>query len=123
MIRYAEAGTGHRIQTLVSTKSDPDPGRIPWWQTSAVQGTAHGNELKLLRLAAALEQRSEHPLAEAVVNYAKSQEITAADINQTEVEQFQAISGAGSRKPGIWSTGANWHGFSGCRSRALILLP
>jgi len=97
LIRDAESlEQAHRIQTLVLDKTGTlTQGQPMVTDFRAVQGTAHGNELKLLRLAAALEQRSEHPLAEAVVNYAKSQEITAADINQTEVEQFQAISGAG----------------------------
>jgi Cu+-exporting ATPase len=36
-------------------------------------GTANSNEIHLLRLAAAVERNSEHPLAEAVVQYAKAQ--------------------------------------------------
>jgi Cu+-exporting ATPase len=97
LIRDAESlEQAHRIQTLVLDKTGTlTQGQPTVTGFRTVQGTAHGNELKLLQLAAALEQRSEHPLAEAIVNYAKSQEITGATINQTEVEQFQAISGAG----------------------------
>jgi Cu+-exporting ATPase len=97
LIRDAESlEQAHRIQTLVLDKTGTlTQGQPTVTNFRTVQGTANGNELQLLRLAAALEQRSEHPLAEAVVNYAKSQEITAAAIHQTEVDQFQAISGAG----------------------------
>ncbi len=54
------------------------------------QGTANGNELKLIRLAASVERNSEHPLAEAVVQYAKTQEVQL-----TEVRDFEAIAGSG----------------------------
>ncbi len=46
--------------------------------------------MNLLKLAASLERNSEHPLAEAVVSYAQSQQIKVG-----EVEQFQAIAGSG----------------------------
>ncbi|MEB3160253.1 MAG: heavy metal translocating P-type ATPase, partial [Synechocystis sp.] len=46
--------------------------------------------LTLIQLAASLEQYSEHPLAEAVVNYGRSQEVTLLDI-----EDFEAIAGCG----------------------------
>ncbi len=59
----------------------------------AVQGTAQ--ELYWLRLAAALEQNSEHPLGSAVVAYAQSQGIAAKEIGMTDVERFRAIVGAG----------------------------
>lgn len=55
-------------------------------------GTAHGNEIKLLRMAAAVERNSEHPLAEAIVAYAKSQEV---EFPLPEVENFEAMSGMG----------------------------
>jgi Cu+-exporting ATPase len=55
-----------------------------------VNGTANGNELKLLRLAAAVERYSEHPLAEAVVQYAQSQGAELAN-----VQEFEAIAGSG----------------------------
>ncbi|MEY2985209.1 MAG: Lead, cadmium, zinc and mercury transporting ATPase, partial [Cyanobacteriota bacterium] len=46
--------------------------------------------LALIQLAASLEQYSEHPLAEAVVNYGRSQEVTLLDM-----EDFEAIAGCG----------------------------
>ena len=49
-----------------------------------------GAELKLLPLVAAVERNSEHPLAEAIVKYAQSQEI-----NIPESLDFEAIAGSG----------------------------
>ncbi|MGL4620885.1 MAG: HAD-IC family P-type ATPase, partial [Chroococcidiopsis sp.] len=53
-------------------------------------GTAHSNELKLLRLAASVERNSEHPLAEAVVQYASSQ-----GVELTDAREFAAVAGSG----------------------------
>ena len=55
-----------------------------------IDGTAHSNELKLLQLAASVEQNSEHPLAEAMVQYARSQQVEI-----TDVAEFDAIAGSG----------------------------
>ncbi len=55
-----------------------------------VMGTAHSNELKLIQLAASVEQNSEHPLAEAMVRYAQSQAVSLLD-----VRDFIAIPGSG----------------------------
>jgi Cu+-exporting ATPase len=55
-----------------------------------VNGTANGNELKVLQLAATVERNSEHPLASAVVRYAASQQV-----NLIEAKDFQAITGSG----------------------------
>jgi Cu+-exporting ATPase len=55
-----------------------------------VNGTANSNELKLLHLAASVEQNSEHPLAEAVVQYAQSQQVELA-----QARDFEAIAGSG----------------------------
>ena len=49
-------------------------------------------ESELLSLASGVEQRSEHPLAEAVVREAKSREMTIP-----EVEKFDSITGGGVR--------------------------
>ncbi|MCU0518082.1 MAG: heavy metal translocating P-type ATPase, partial [Oscillatoria sp. Prado101] len=66
-------------------------------------GGSH-NELKLLRLAAAVERNSEHPLAEAVVKYAEEQQIPQNPLNKggkegalPECEKFEAITGSGVR--------------------------
>jgi len=50
----------------------------------------HGSQEELLHLAASLEQGSEHPLAESIVNHAKAQELTLS-----AVEGFKAIPGHG----------------------------
>ncbi|MCY7366995.1 MAG: HAD-IC family P-type ATPase, partial [Chamaesiphon sp.] len=55
-----------------------------------IDGTDHNNELKLLQLAASVEQNSEHPLAEAVMQYARSQQVEI-----TDVAEFEAIAGSG----------------------------
>ncbi len=48
------------------------------------------NEKEVLTLAASIEAKSEHPTAEALVNYAKEQ-----DIKVSEPDSFEAISGLG----------------------------
>lgn len=55
-----------------------------------IKGTANGNELQLLKLAASVEQNSEHPLGEAVVKYTINQAVSLAD-----VKNFLAIVGSG----------------------------
>ncbi|HAT15262.1 MAG TPA: cation-transporting ATPase PacS, partial [Microcoleaceae bacterium UBA11344] len=57
-----------------------------------IKGTANSNELQLLQLAASVEGNSEHPLGEAVVRYAQSQEVSL-----TDVKHFEAIAGSGVR--------------------------
>ncbi|KJH71265.1 heavy metal translocating P-type ATPase [Aliterella atlantica] len=81
----------HKIQTIVLDKTGTlTEGKPTVRDFVTVNGTANRNELKLLRLAASVERNSEHPLAEAVVRYAKAQEVSL-----TEVEKFQAIAGSG----------------------------
>ncbi|MEM1255398.1 MAG: heavy metal translocating P-type ATPase [Cyanobacteria bacterium P01_H01_bin.21] len=53
--------------------------------------TAKRHEIKLLQLAAAIENQSEHPLAAAIVNYAKAQGIQKLPA----VNNFEAIVGSG----------------------------
>jgi P-type Cu+ transporter len=55
-------------------------------------GIADSNEIRILRLAAALEKHSEHPLAEAILRYAQSQGI---QMPFPEVQEFEAIPGMG----------------------------
>ncbi len=81
----------HRIQTIVLDKTGTlTEGKPTVTNFVAVHGTANQNELKLLRLAASLERNSEHPLAEAIVRYAQSQEVELAP-----VQNFEAIAGSG----------------------------
>jgi len=81
----------HQIKTIVLDKTGTlTQGKPTVTNFLTVKGIADGNELNLLKLAASLERNSEHPLAEAVVRYAQSQEVKLE-----KVEQFQAIAGSG----------------------------
>ncbi len=92
LIKGAESlELAHKIQTIVLDKT----GTITQGQPTVtdfvtIKGSANGNEIKLLQLAASVERNSEHPLAEAVVRYAQSQEVALAD-----VREFEAIAGSG----------------------------
>ncbi|ASC71683.1 putative copper-transporting ATPase PacS [Halomicronema hongdechloris C2206] len=86
----------HKIQTVVLDKTGTLTAGQPTVNNFiAVEGTAQGNEQQLLRLAAALEHYSEHPLAEAVVRYARDQGIPQSDINALDVTDFAAVTGRG----------------------------
>lgn len=81
----------HKIQTIVLDKTGTlTQGKPTVTDFVTVNGTANGNEIKLLQLAATVEHNSEHPLASAVVKYAQSQEVSL-----TQVKNFQAIAGSG----------------------------
>lgn len=92
LIKGAESlELAHRIQTIVLDKTGTlTQGKPTVTDFVTVNGTANGNELKLLQLSASLERNSEHPLAEAVVRYAQSQQVEL-----TEAKQFEAIAGSG----------------------------
>ncbi|MFH1780471.1 MAG: heavy metal translocating P-type ATPase [Candidatus Nealsonbacteria bacterium] len=51
---------------------------------------AGGKKNKVLQLAASIEKNSEHPLAQAIVNYAKQEKIELLEVNN-----FQAVPGYG----------------------------
>ena len=81
----------HKLQTVVLDKTGTiTQGKPTVTDFVTVNGTANGNELKLLRLAASVERNSEHPLAEAVVQYAQSQ-----GVELTDSQEFEAIAGSG----------------------------
>jgi Cu+-exporting ATPase len=81
----------HKIQTIVLDKTGTlTEGKPTVTDFVTVYGTANSNEIKLLGLAAAVERNSEHPLAEAVVRYAKEQEV-----NLAPAQNFAAIAGSG----------------------------
>ncbi len=65
---------------------------------------------ELVRTACALEQKSEHPLAKAVLEYAREKGIAAE-----EVTEFRALSGSGleARKKGELLSGGNYRFISG----------
>ncbi|MEM6837141.1 MAG: heavy metal translocating P-type ATPase [Cyanobacteria bacterium P01_C01_bin.120] len=84
----------HRVTTLVLDKTGTlTTGKPAVTDFVAAGGTANQHELQLLRLIAAVEQSSEHPLAEAILDYARRQEITVAAL--PPVSNFQAIAGRG----------------------------
>src|SRR5690606_1985590 len=61
-------------------------------QLTDVEPVEGFDRVTLLALAAAAESRSEHPLAQAIVDGAKAREVTVA-----EPEEFEAIPGKGVR--------------------------
>jgi Cu+-exporting ATPase len=92
LIKGAESlEIAHKIQTIVLDKTGTiTQGKPTVTDFITVNGTAAGNEMKLLKLGASLERNSEHPLAEAVVRYAQNQEV-----DLTDVRDFAAITGSG----------------------------
>lgn len=81
----------HKIETIVLDKTGTlTQGQPTVTDFVSVNGTANHNELQLLQLAATVERNSEHPLAEAVVKYAQSQEVSL-----TEADNFVAVAGSG----------------------------
>ncbi len=83
----------HKIRSIILDKT----GTITQGQPSVtnygtVRGIDRGNEIKLLRLTAAVERNSEHPLAEAVVQYAQAQGVS---LPLPEVRNFEAVAGMG----------------------------
>ncbi|MEH1888535.1 MAG: heavy metal translocating P-type ATPase [Nostoc sp.] len=77
----------HKIQTIVLDKTGTlTQGKPTVTDFVTVNGTANGNEIKLLQLAATVEHNSEHPLASAVVKYAQSQKVSL-----TEAKNFQTM--------------------------------
>jgi Cu+-exporting ATPase len=92
LIKGAESlELAHKLQTIVLDKTGTlTQGKPTVTDFVTVGGTANGNELNLLKLVASVERNSEHPLAEAVVRYASSQEIEPEDATE-----FEAIAGSG----------------------------
>ncbi|AZT89399.1 copper-translocating P-type ATPase [Caldicellulosiruptor changbaiensis] len=80
--------TLHKIDTIVFDKT----GTITEGKPKVTDIiTAEGfDELEVLRLAASAEKTSEHPLAEAIVNYAKEKNSDLVD-----AQEFEAIPGFG----------------------------
>jgi Cu2+-exporting ATPase len=88
LIKNAEALENmNKVNVLITDKT----GTITQGKPSVERLFSLNNEEeKLLQCIASLNQYSEHPLAEAVVNYAKSKNSTLV-----EVKDFEAISGKG----------------------------
>ena len=81
----------HKLQIIVLDKTGTlTQGKPTVTDFITIDGTNHNNELNLLQLAASVEQNSEHPLAEAVVQYARSQQVEIINVSE-----FEAIAGSG----------------------------
>ena len=86
LIKSAEAlETAHKINAVVLDKT----GTITEGKTR-VTGIFSDNEKRLLEIAAGLEKKSEHPLAEAVLAYAEEKGVKGA-----ETQDFTAVFGRG----------------------------
>ena len=82
-----------KVDTIVLDKTGTlTEGKPTVTNYLTVGGTADNNEINLLRLVAAIERLSEHPIAEAIVMYAKLQGVR---FPLPDVVKFEAISGAG----------------------------
>ena len=92
LIKDAESlEIAHKLQTIVLDKTGTiTQGKPTVTNYRAIQGVKDNAELKLLGLIAAVERNSEHPLAEAIVRYARSQQIELSECNG-----FEAIAGSG----------------------------
>lgn len=78
-----------RIETVAVDKTGTLTAGVPELQSVRSAGIS---ENSALRLAAAVEQRSEHPLARALVNAARDRDLVVP-----EVEDFLALPGRGAR--------------------------
>ena len=83
----------HKIQTIILDKTGTlTQGKPTVTNYITPQGATNENEIKLLEIAAAVERKSEHPLATAIVEYAQNQGV---EFPLPEPEKFEAMSGMG----------------------------
>ncbi|MBF2063064.1 MAG: copper-translocating P-type ATPase [Calothrix sp. C42_A2020_038] len=94
LIKGAESlELAHKIKTIVLDKTGTiTEGKPTVTDFITIDGTANNNEIKLLQLAASLERNSEHPIAEAVVRYAQTQNVNTQNV---ETENFASLTGSG----------------------------
>ncbi len=84
----------HQIRAIVLDKTGTlTEGKPTVTGFIAVAGTANGNETNLIAMAAAIENNSEHPLAEAIVSYSKKQDVNSL----SAIGEFNAVPGSGVR--------------------------
>lgn len=89
LIKSAEAlETAHKIQTVVLDKTGTITEGKPKVTDIVVNSNINKNEL--LKIAASIEKPSEHPLADAIIEKAKKENITLLD-----VDNFISITGKG----------------------------
>ncbi len=80
-----------RVKTIVFDKTGTlTIGQLVVTDFIPVVDTYHGDELSILQLAASVEYPSAHPLANAIVDYA-----TSKNLSVMPVTEFQAIVGSG----------------------------
>ncbi|NEQ69322.1 MAG: copper-translocating P-type ATPase, partial [Symploca sp. SIO2D2] len=109
----------HKIQTIVLDKTGTiTQGKPTVTDYVTVKGTANSNEIRLLQLAAAVEWYSEHPLAEAVVQYAQSQGV---QLPLPKVDNFEAVAGMGVQ--GIVSSSVEYLHFGGNKAEGSLAKP
>ena len=90
LIKYAEAlEILSKVDTLVIDKTGTLTEGKP--SLSSVVTTSNQAEQDILKIAASLENSSEHPLAQAIVNGAKEKKIDSF----FKVEQFKSVTGKG----------------------------
>ncbi|MEE9432016.1 MAG: heavy metal translocating P-type ATPase [Melioribacteraceae bacterium] len=77
----------HKVTTVVLDKTGTITDGNP---TVTDVVTNEIDEIELLSLVSSVEKRSQHPIAEAIVNYAKNK-----NISSSEIESFNNISGFG----------------------------
>ena len=94
LIKDAESlELAHQLQAIILDKTGTlTQGKPTVTDYATLKGTANGQELTLLQMAAAVERQSEHPLADAVVQYAQAQGIQWP---LPDVHQFEAVAGMG----------------------------
>ncbi|HEY9584198.1 MAG TPA: heavy metal translocating P-type ATPase [Candidatus Paceibacterota bacterium] len=80
----------HKVKVLVVDKTGTLTRGKP--ELASIQNLSDKKDEELISILAALENRSEHPIAHAVISYAKEKKI-----NIKPVEQFEAIKGKGVR--------------------------
>lgn len=78
-----------RINTIIFDKTGTITKGKP--EVTDIEGWGKLDEDRVLAISASLEKQSEHPLAEAIVNYAKEENI----LLNNNVEKFEAIPGHG----------------------------
>jgi len=89
LIKNAEAlERMNKVDTLIVDKTGTITEGKP--SVESVISTSEIDEATLIQFIASLNQYSEHPLAEAVVNYGKSKQVSI-----TKVNDFEAIAGKG----------------------------
>ena len=93
LIKDAESlELAHKIQTIALDKTGTiTQGKPTVTDYATVRGFTKSAE-QLLRLVAAVESNSEHPLAEAIVKYARSQNLILP-----EATEFKAVAGNGAQ--------------------------